>query len=137
MLLPKRALAYIAGKPASIEVESIGQGDFVMRADAARAFRAMALAAAAQGVQLRVTRAFATMDEQTRLYDLYQAGKGNLAARPGFSNHQAGIDVDIEVQSSFTSSTYLWLKANASRFGFVNTGAGFSQPEPWHWEYRA
>ncbi len=136
MLLPKRALAYFSGKPSSIEVESLGQGDFVMRADAARAFRAMALAAAAAGVQLKVESAFRTQEEQTRLFGLYQAGTGNLAARPGYSNHQSGIAVDIAVQSSFTSLPYLWLKANAPRFGFINTGSSFSQPEPWHWEYR-
>jgi LAS superfamily LD-carboxypeptidase LdcB len=64
----------------------------------------------------------------------FKKADGNLAATPGFSNHQNGVAVDIGVRSSFSSPEYLWLAKNASRFGFTNTGKDFPQPEPWHWE---
>lgn len=97
-------------------------------------FLAMRAAALRDGVKLVLNSGFRTWAEQVRLYGLYLAGKGNLAAKPGFSNHQSGLAVDIQVGNSFTSPVYRWLDANAARYGFVNTGKSFSQPEPWHWE---
>ena len=97
-------------------------------------FLAMRAAALKAGVKLKLNSGFRTWAEQVRLYALYLAGRGNLAAKPGFSNHQSGLAVDIQVDNSFTSPVYRWLEANAARYGFVNTGKSFSQPEPWHWE---
>jgi LAS superfamily LD-carboxypeptidase LdcB len=40
------------------------------------------------------------MAEQTYLYNCYLSGNcnsGNLAARPGYSNHQSGLAMDIAV----------------------------------------
>ncbi len=61
------------------------------------------------------------------------------AAKPGWSNHQSGIAVDIRVHLTVvmlaenkTSKEYRWLKANAARFGFKRT----VKSEPWHWESR-
>jgi len=39
--------------------------------------------------------AYRTLDEQQYFWDLYQSGKGNLAARPGTSNHGWGLAVDV------------------------------------------
>jgi LAS superfamily LD-carboxypeptidase LdcB len=58
-------------------------------------------------------------------------------ARPGFSNHQNGVAVDIQVNSSTSSPVYVWLKMNAKAYGFINTGASFKPPEFWHWEFRS
>ncbi len=129
------ALAYVGGKPVAIELTDIGDG-FRLRNDAAQAFLAMRTRAAYDGRKLYVNSAFRTMEEQEELHSRYEDGTGNLAAKPGFSNHQGGIAVDIDVDGSFFSPTYQWLAANARAFGFVNTGAGFSQKEPWHWEFR-
>ena len=54
---------------------------------------------------------------------------GSAAAYPGYSNHQNGIALDIDVVSD---ASYNWMYANGTRFGFKDTVAG----EPWHWEYR-
>jgi hypothetical protein len=121
---------YVAGKPVTVVLAPITAGKF-MRRDAAAAFMRMEAAARAAGHTLSVTRAFATRAEQERLYALYKAGRGNLAAKPGYSNHQAGLAVDIAVGTT-ASPVYRWLHANAARFGFVRTVSS----EPWHWEYR-
>jgi LAS superfamily LD-carboxypeptidase LdcB len=55
----------------------------------------------------------------------------NLAAKPGNSNHQNGIAIDIAVAGADGNEVYEWLKLNAPRFGFVRTVSG----EPWHWEH--
>lgn len=70
-----------------------------------------------------------TYEEQARLYALYKAGKGNLAAPPGKSEHNKGRAVD------FGTKVFNWLQKNAASFGWKWTGKNFSQVEPWHWEW--
>jgi len=85
-------------------------------------------AAEAAGVSIGLNSGFRTMDEQRYFYGCYQSGNcnnGNLAARPGYSNHQNGAAIDV------SNSTASWVANNASRFGFRRTVAG----EPWHFEY--
>jgi LAS superfamily LD-carboxypeptidase LdcB len=72
------------------------------------------------------------MAQQRSLYAAYLAGRGNLAARPGYSNHQGGLSVDVATNSSYSSASYRWLARNARNYGFVNDVRG----EPWHWTYR-
>ena len=85
----------------------------------------MSASAEAAGLTLQSTGAFRTMAEQRKL----RREKPNLAARPGFSNHQNGIAVDIETNKS---KIYEWLTVNAVNFGFVRTVPW----EAWHWEFR-
>ena len=121
---------YVNGSPRTITVKSIPNGH-KMRSDAADAFNRMYEDARRAGITLHVISGFRTMAQQQHLYNLYKAGKGNLAAPPGYSNHQGGIAVDVQVGST-SSSTYKWLAANAHKYGFARTVPS----EPWHWEYR-
>lgn len=87
-------------------------------------FDAMVAAAAADGVQLRITSGYRSYAEQVALWNLYKAGKGNIAARPGTSNHETGDAIDF----TNTPGAWAWLKRNSTRFGFKNF-----DPEPWHY----
>jgi LAS superfamily LD-carboxypeptidase LdcB len=127
---PLRVDGYVKGEKATIHVLPVAPGKY-MRADAAIAFLRMVAAALLAGVVLTVNSAFRLMAEQEELYLRHREGTGNLAAKPGFSNHQGGIAVDIETGGTNTP-VYLWLARNAHRFGFVRTVPS----EPWHWEYR-
>jgi hypothetical protein len=53
-------------------------------------------------------------------------------ARPGLSMHEQGLAVDFTANGRFISSRsdpgFVWLAANASRYGFYNLPS-----EPWHW----
>jgi len=49
---------------------------------------------------LVVTSAFRTRAEQQHLYDLFLAGKGSPANKPGTSKHEIGEAVDVECDSS-------------------------------------
>lgn len=133
VFMPRIALGYIKGVPVKLTVADIGGGK-VLRADAAAEFDRMQRAALSQGVPLRVNSAFRTMQEQESLWERYMAGEGNIAAKPGFSNHQNGLAVDIEVQRSTRSVTYKWLAENAATYGFDNA-EGSRIGEPWHWVY--
>jgi hypothetical protein len=65
----------------------------------------------------------------------------DYAAVPGTSVHGWGRAVDFEDANgelTFSSPGYLWLKANAWRWGFFHPDwaePGGSSPEPWHWEH--
>jgi len=44
---------------------------------------------------LHVNSGYRSYAEQVKLYALYLAGKGNLAAKPGTSNHNKGLAADV------------------------------------------
>ncbi|RYZ43428.1 MAG: D-alanyl-D-alanine carboxypeptidase [Myxococcaceae bacterium] len=107
-------------------------GGHRLHRDAAAAFERMTAAARESGQSLLVTSAWRSYQQQRYLWRLYRKGKGAKAARPGRSNHQRGLAVDLVVGGELESPTYEWLAGNACRFGFRRTVAS----EPWHWEYR-
>ncbi|MCU0657984.1 MAG: M15 family metallopeptidase [Polyangiaceae bacterium] len=116
--------AYVKGKASTIKLITVG-GKPVSRATG-HAFLKMQKAAHAAGVHLAINSGFRTMSEQQYFYNCYLSKKcnnGNLAAKPGFSNHQSGIALDMTTSS--------WLAKNGTKFGFVRTVPS----EPWHWEY--
>lgn len=89
------------------------------------------------GHDLKVNSGGRSYAEQARLYALYKAGKGNLAAPPGKSVHNSGRAVDFggAIQNA-GSREHRWLQQNAGRWGYKWTGKNFSQVEPWHWEWQ-
>jgi hypothetical protein len=90
----------------------------------AKQFDSMVAAAKQDGVNITITSGKRSRAEQERLYAAYKNGTGNLAAKPGTSNHESGDALDLGPPSA-----YGWLKQNAGRFGFKNT----IPSEPWHW----
>lgn len=124
-------LGYIAGRQIQLDLVSIGDGQFLHR-PAAEAFLGMRDAAAADGVILHVNSSFRSMQSQQALYAKYLNGTGNLAAKPGYSNHQSGLSADISTNGlGRESSVYRWLDAHAAQFGFVND----VKSEAWHWTW--
>ena len=89
------------------------------------AYIAMSAAAKAAGIKLQITSGFRTMEEQTRL----KKKKPSLAAKPGYSNHQNGIAIDMDCTNI---KVYEWLTRNAINFGFIRTVPW----EIWHWEFK-
>jgi hypothetical protein len=72
-----------------------------LRRDAAAAFNAMNVEARRLGVELYPTgskSSYRSHDQQVELWNLYRSGRGNLAARPGNSNHGWGLAVDFATQ---------------------------------------
>lgn len=121
---------YVNGRATNIGLANVGDGE-TMRADAAKAFKAMQEAAARQGINLSATSGFRSMGEQQALYQKYLNGTGNLAARPGYSNHQGGVSMDVGGVGGYGTSAYNWLKSNAAQYGFRDDVVG----EFWHWTY--
>jgi hypothetical protein len=68
-------------------------------------------------------------------YDVYEKPASQCSpptARPGQSMHEQGLAIDFtnggRLITSRSDPAFVWLKANASRFGFYNLPS-----EPWHW----
>jgi LAS superfamily LD-carboxypeptidase LdcB len=111
-----------------IQIKIVECGGAEAEVHTAIAFRAMARAASKSGIDLRVRSGFRSFAKQTKLYKAYRKGEGNLAARPGFSNHESGRALDLYVTDY---KVFEWLQGHASKYGFHRTVPG----EPWHWEY--
>lgn len=123
---------FIKGKPVPVEVTPIGNSQ-TLRTDAAEAFLEMQADALRAGVVLKPNSGYRTNAAQALLYAAFQAGTGNLAAQPGWSNHQGGVSVDIDTRGKgFTSPQYVWLAANARDYGFIND----VRTEAWHWTFQ-
>ncbi len=118
----------------------------LMRAEASSAIVAMFQAAANEaGLSLASNSAYRSYATQQEIY----AGDDNLTARPGYSEHQTGLTMDIGAASGRCSlSTCFadtvegaWLAGNAWRFGFLlrypadKTGITGYDFEPWHYRY--
>ena len=119
----KQVTQTIKGKTQTVNLDKITGGGY-LRTDAAAAFNRMAADAAAAGIRLPLNSSFRSNAEQQALYNKYGSPR---AAKPGYSNHEGGLSVDINVNAKISN----WLKANAAKYGFKNDVAN----EPWHWTY--
>ena len=112
------------------------------------AFREMQIAAEKSGIDLFVVSGYRSYADQQRIYRNYCADKGQetadtVSARPGHSEHQTGLAIDVNsLYASFAYTTEgRWLAENAWRYGFIIrypkglqgvTGYAY---EPWHVRY--
>ena len=125
-----------------------------VRSDAVQPLEKMFAAARAEGHELMIGSAYRTPALQTLYFNSYVASSGLAAAnqysaKPGQSEHQLGLSVDISTLSQqcylaecFTSTPDgEWLAAHAHEYGFhlryqkgkeAITGYNF---EPWHYRY--
>jgi len=118
--------------------------DNTMTTTTACAFSQMHTAASQDGVLIKIASGFRTIQRQEYFYSCYinkNCNNGNLAAKPGTSNHGKGIALDLNTDCGSqtgpkpncgSSKVYQWLLKNANKYGFTRT----VQSEPWHWEYR-
>jgi D-alanyl-D-alanine carboxypeptidase len=126
-----------------------------MRAEAAAALKSMFVTAAAEGAgAMQIQNAYRSFIVQTNTHNslvrsLGEAKADAQSARPGYSEHQTGLAVDIaaspsrcEIQACFGQTPQgIWLAANAYRFGFLLRYPSDGQAvtgyvyEPWHYRY--
>lgn len=122
----RTATGWSKGRKKKIELVHVAGAE--LEAKTAKAFRAMARAARKHGIQLAIRSGFRSHDQQKQLYARFRRGWGHLAAKPGYSNHQSGKAVDIDIDEY---KVYEWLKKHAHKYGFKKT----VKREAWHWEY--
>ena len=116
---------------------------------------ALIAAAAADGVALPIISGYRSYANQTTLYNNYVAQYGQavtdtISARPGHSEHQLGLAVDLGTPSNpgcslkacfATTAEGVWLATHAQEYGFIvrytaeNTDITGYDPEGWHIRY--
>lgn len=122
----------------------------LLQKEATEAFNQMCSDAKLENISLYSGSAYRSYEYQNTLYNNYIKKDGLTAAetysaRPGYSEHQLGLAVDIMNGNwSYVSKDnieYSWLQANSYKYGFILrypenkeyiTGYMF---EPWHYRY--
>lgn len=125
----RSATGYVRGVPQTITLVDADARPAEIAT--ANAYAVMQAAAARAGVKLRIISGFRTMSQQQYLYACYtncNCNGCNLAAYPGYSNHQSGHAVDLNTSEY---GVYSWLANHAGAYGFKRTVPS----EPWHWEF--
>lgn len=125
----QRANGYRNGKRFDICVTTI-DGKLV-EVNTARAYLRMRSAARKSGAYLYINSGFRTMAQQRYLYGCYKSKRcngGNLAAPPGYSNHQSGKALDLNTSAR---GVYSFLASRGRNYGFRRTVPS----EAWHWEH--
>ena len=109
-------------------------------------------AAKNDGITLMINSSYRTYNEQEQVYKNYDEKYGNeyadeIAARPGHSEHQTGLALDIFCTTNSNRKTfkdteaYQWLLNNSYKYGFIlrypegkENITGFTF-ESWHYRY--
>lgn len=125
-----------------------------LRREASEAVVELFAAAAEEGLELASQSAYRSYATQVDVYggivnDRGQTAADQTSARPGHSEHQTGLAIDISAVPANCSLDQCfgdtphgkWLAANAWRFGFVLRYPDGATPitgyeyEPWHFRY--
>lgn len=131
-----------------------GNATMQMRKVAASALEQLFAAAQKNSLNLMLSSGYRSYDYQVDLYNGYVATQGQAtadtqSARPGFSEHQTGLAVDVEpatrnceVEPCFGDTPEgQWVAKNAYKYGFIvrytpgNEDITGYNPEPWHLRY--
>ena len=82
--------------------------------------------AAAQGLNIWLSSGFRSYDYQNQIYNNYVARDGQAAAdtysaRPGYSEHQSGLAIDVnQIDDSFIGTPEaIWLENHCHEYGFI------------------
>lgn len=143
---------YIPGDLELVNCE-YSDGDHLLRREARIALEIMAKEAINQGISIKACSAYRSYDYQEEVYlrkktdmvtlEEYQIERDRVSARPGHSEHQTGLAVDInETEQSFENTPAgRWLAENSYHYGYILrypkgkehiTGYDY---EPWHYRY--
>lgn len=115
------------------------------------AFEEMAKAAKAENYTIRAMSSYRDYTYQNTLYNNYAKKDGyeaadTYSARPGYSEHQTGLAVDIDNGKEYFTNfektkEFTWMQENAYKYGFILrfpkdkvTETGY-QYESWHYRY--
>lgn len=116
--------------------------------EAQQAFDDMAAQAWSEGISLWICSGYRSYEEQVSLFEGYSSLNGqdyadNVSARPGHSEHQSGLCMDInstDFSFEYTSEAQ-WLADNCADYGFIirfprgKEGITGYTYEPWHIRY--
>ncbi|WP_296724768.1 M15 family metallopeptidase [Ruminococcus sp.] len=113
-------------------------------------FCKLSSAAAQEGLNIYLSSGFRSYNDQAQIYNNYvarepngQAAADTYSARPGYSEHQTGLAIDVnQIDDSFIGTPEaIWLENHCHEFGFIlrypqgkQDITGY-QYESWHIRY--
>ena len=114
-------------------------------------FEFLAKKAKEEGYNIRAVSTYRSYSYQENLYNNYVKKDGvaeadKYSARPGFSEHQTGLAVDVDniitnYNNFENTKEFEWMKENAHKYGFIlrypkskEDITGYMY-EPWHYRY--
>lgn len=114
-------------------------------------FEYLAKKAKEEGYNIRAVSTYRSYSYQMNLYNNYVKEDGvedadKYSARPGFSEHQTGLAIDVDNVSTnynnfINTEEYKWMLENAHKYGFIlrypkekEDITGYMY-EPWHYRY--
>ena len=119
--------------------------------EAKEAFETLSENAKKEGMNVIAMSSYRSYDYQVNLYNNYVAQDGKEAAnkysaRPGYSEHQTGLAVDVyNLDLPYTSfeetEEFTWMQENAYKYGFIlrfpkdKVDITGYQYESWHYRY--
>ena len=111
-------------------------------------FMELKTAAAKEGIEINFMSGFRSYSEQVRVYkgwvEKYGEEADRVSARPGHSEHQLGLAIDVnETTFDFADTPEgMWLRENCYKYGFILRYPSFEAEaitgymyEPWHIRY--
>ena len=121
-----------------------------LKSEAYTAFKSLSTAAKKEGLTIIATNTYRSYIAQEKTYNAIKGSNGkeyadNYAARPGHSEHQTGLALDVGTLNSDISfvdtEEYIWMQNHAHEYGFIlrypegkEYITGFNY-EPWHYRY--
>lgn len=132
-----------------VKVKKCSLDNFYLEEETANAYEQMCLDSINEGLNISITSAYRSYDEQKKLYNYYLKlyGKSYVdkyVAVAGHSEHQTGLAIDLEsleYDIFKNSKEYLWVKENSHKYGFIiryqegkENITGYSAEE-WHVRY--
>ena len=112
-----------------------------------KTFKKMQNAALKEEIEIKILSGFRSYDRQKQIYNKYfeedSKNVDNYSARPGHSEHQSGLAIDVNDASDtfIDSKEAKWLDKNAYKYGFIlrypknkSNITGYKY-EPWHYRY--
>ena len=141
---------YIPDDLVTIDEEYVkADGEIEIERNVAKAFYDMAEAASKEGLELMVSSGYRSYKDQEEITNTYLELYGqnyvdNYVAKPGFSEHQTAMSLDIASKSVATfieSDEYSWMMDNAYKYGFILRYPRSKEDitgykcEAWHYRY--
>ena len=119
-----------------------------LTAETYTAFQELVDGASKDGINIYLSSGFRSYDLQSQIYNNYvnaygQSTADTFSARPGYSEHQTGMAIDVNIiDDSFTGTPEaIWLEAHCNEYGFIlrypfgkQDITGYKY-EPWHIRY--
>ena len=132
-----------------IDKKYTDEDNIMMNKEAYEQYKKMSDDLEKSGLNIYITTAYRSYDEQKELCDYFKKLYGDeyvkkYVAQPGFSEHQTGLAIDIASvrKNTFASSKeYKWMIKNAYKYGYIlrykkeyQEETGFKS-EAWHYRY--